>query len=134
MKSLPIFLFIAIAMLFSCKNNSQSTDENATIQVINSSDYNAKVKDAEAQLIDVRTPKEYMAGHLINSKNIDIKSADFMSKIETLDKSQPVYVYCRSGKRSANASTKLKKAGFTKIYDLDGGYLAWTKQNLETEE
>jgi rhodanese-related sulfurtransferase len=44
-----------------------------------------------------------------------------------LDKKKPVAVYCRSGMRSANAANILKEMGFKKIYNLDGGYLAWTK-------
>ncbi|RPD96420.1 rhodanese-like domain-containing protein [Aureibaculum marinum] len=133
MKNLPISLFIVIALLFSCKNNSQNTDKNATIEVVNATDFKAKIDNAkEVQLVDVRTPKEYNTSHLKNAKNINIFDADFLTKMNTLDKSKPVYVYCKSGKRSSNAAKKLKEAGFTKIYDLNGGILAWTKENLET--
>ncbi len=134
MKNLPISLFIAIALLFSCKNNSQSNDKNTTVEVINPTDFKAKVDNKTVQLIDVRTPEEYDAGHLKNSKNINFYEDNFMTQMETLDKTQPVYVYCKSGGRSGKASTKLKEAGFTKVYDLDGGFLAWSKESFETEK
>lgn len=134
MKNLPISIFILITLLFSCKNNSQSGDKNTTVEVINVVDFKAKVDGTDVQLIDVRTPAEFKEGHLKSSKNLDVKNANFMTQMQTLDKSKPVYVYCRSGKRSNQAASKLEAAGFTKVYDLDGGYLAWSKENLETEK
>ena len=50
-----------------------------------------------------------------------------------LDKEKPVYLYCRSGKRSASAAEKLKEAGFTEVYNLKGGILAWKEKQYETE-
>lgn len=134
MKNSPIILFIVIALLFSCKNNSQGNDENATVQVVSPTDFSSKVKNAEVQLIDVRTPEEYNEGYLKNAKNINFYDANFMEKMESLDKSKPVYVYCKSGGRSGKAATKLKKAGFSKVYDLKGGFKAWSQQNLEIEK
>ena len=137
MKNLPISLFIVIALLFSCKNNSQTTQENkskAKIEVVSPTDFKAKVDNADVRLVDVRTPEEYVMGHLKSSKNIDFKNDNFITQMESLDKSQPVYIYCRSGKRSGRASLQLKKAGFTEIIDLKGGFLAWSKENLETEK
>ncbi|QCX37040.1 rhodanese-like domain-containing protein [Aureibaculum algae] len=134
MKNLTLSLFVVITLLFSCKNSSQSNDQSTTVEVVKPVDFNAKVENNTVQLIDVRTPKEYDAGHLKSSKNINVFDKNFMTQMETLDKTKPVYVYCKSGKRSANASSKLKAAGFTKIYDLQGGFVAWSKENLEIEK
>ena len=134
MKNLPISLFLVITLLFSCKNISQSDNKNSTVEVVSPTDFKAKVENKTVQLIDVRTPKEFVAGHLKNSKNIDVLNNNFLKQIEGLDKTQPVYLYCRSGKRSSKASAELEDAGFTKVYDLKGGYLAWSKENLETEK
>jgi thioredoxin 1 len=78
------------------------------------------------QLVDVRTPEEFAGGHLEGAINIDIKSPDFSSRIASeLDKDQPVYVYCRSGGRSASAGEYLAAQGYSEIYDLKGGILSW---------
>lgn len=49
----------------------------------------------------------------------------FESEIQKLDKSKPVYVYCRSGMRSQKAAQKMIELGFTQVIDLEGGYLSW---------
>lgn len=85
----------------------------------------------DVQLIDVRTPEEYSEGHIENSQNIDYKSPTFGEDILVLDKTKPVVVYCKSGKRSGNSSKILMKAGFVKVYDLEGGILEWKEKGLE---
>lgn len=84
-----------------------------------------------AQLIDVRTPEEYSEGHIENSKNIDYFSTTFDQDILVLDKTKPVIVYCRSGKRSGESSKILKKSGFITVYDMEGGILNWKEKGLE---
>ena len=73
-------------------------------------------------VIDVRTPAEYAAGHIVGAQNIDVEAADFGSKIALLDKDAPYLVYCHSGRRSGNAATQMASAGFTDI--VDGGAMA----------
>jgi rhodanese-related sulfurtransferase len=63
--------------------------------------------------------------------NIDFNAADFNAKINELDKSKTVYVYCKSGGRSAGAAEELKANGFTKVVNLDGGITAWEGSGLE---
>ncbi|UPT69052.1 MAG: rhodanese-like domain-containing protein [Sphingobacteriales bacterium JAD_PAG50586_3] len=80
----------------------------------------------EAQIVDVRTPDEYGSGHLVNASNINIDDAAFDSKIAKLDKSKPTFVYCLAGGRSATAVKKMKDLGFTELYDMKGGFRAWS--------
>jgi len=82
-----------------------------------------------SQLVDVRTPGEYKSEHIDNAVNYDVNGDDFTSQIKELDKSKPVYVYCLSGGRSSSAAKLLRSNGFTQVFDLDGGMLAWTKAN-----
>lgn len=77
------------------------------------------------QLLDVRTAEEYAEGHLENAINIDVQGPSFTKKVgEQLDKSQPIYLYCRSGKRSMMAAKALEKEGYS-IVNLKGGILGW---------
>ena len=82
------------------------------------------VATPNAQLVDVRTAEEYSSGHIPGATNIDVKSPDFDSQICSLDKSRPVAVYCRSGRRSKIAADRLVKAGF-EVIEFDGGFLSW---------
>ena len=77
------------------------------------------------QLVDVRRPDEFQAGHIDKAILINVLDDDFLKKAGTLlDKSKPVAVYCRSGKRSKDAAGKLSKSGYT-VYELDSGYAGW---------
>ena len=65
-------------------------------------------------LVDVRTAEEYSAGHIPGATNVDFYSKDFLRLIEaSIPKDCPVAIYCRTGKRSAEASAALAKAGYT---------------------
>ena len=82
-------------------------------------------------LVDVRTPKEFNAGHLENSLNIDWKGDGFMEEFKKINKDKTIYLYCRSGRRSADATKYLDSLGYTSVYNLTGGYIAWTGKTSE---
>lgn len=76
-------------------------------------------------LLDVRTPEEFAKGHLQGSFNIPV---DVVSeKIEQLlpSKDKTIYVYCLSGSRSVMAVEAMLKKGYTHVFDMDHGLLAW---------
>jgi len=60
---------------------------------------------------------------------LDFRAEDFSEKLDGLDKDKTYFVYCRSGHRSSNACKMMADKGFGKIYNLVGGYLAWSKEN-----
>lgn len=86
------------------------------------------------QLIDVRTPAEFAAGHITSAVNIDIYNADFLQALQGLQKKKPVLVYCKAGGRSADAAAQLKRMGFATVIDLQGGIMLWEKENLPLVE
>jgi rhodanese-related sulfurtransferase len=85
---------------------------------------------SNTQLVDVRTPEEFEEGYIGNALNIDWNGDNFDEEINKLDKNRPVYVYCRSGKRSSDAATHMRKAGFKNVYELKGGMTAWEREDL----
>lgn len=89
--------------------------------------------EGERILLDVRTPGEFRERHLAGALNIDYNGADFDARIEKLDKTQPVYVYCLSGGRSAAAAQTLTDIGFTKVYEMKGGISRWIAENHPVE-
>ena len=78
--------------------------------------------DADAPLIDVRTPGEYAEGHLAGSVNVDVMGADFAQRIEALKlpADAPVYLYCRSGTRSGQATKTLRQMGHAGAINIGG--------------
>jgi len=85
-------------------------------------------------ILDVRTREEFQGGHLLGAVNLDFNAADFEAKAATLDKSKNYLVHCAVGGRSAKASELLAKLGFPKVYNLPGGFRAWTKAGKPVEK
>ena len=79
-------------------------------------------------LVDVRTPEEFNAGHIENARNINWFDDDFAMKIESINKDETVYVYCKKGGRSAKAARLLDSLGYKKVIDLLGGYDAYSQK------
>lgn len=120
------FLSLVILTITSCSSNG-----TGKLSTVNPSEFLEKLNATpEAQLIDVRTPEEFQAGALENARNIDWNSSDFTNQLADLDKNAPVFVYCLSGGRSAEASQAFLENGFKEIYELDGGFMAWTNEGL----
>lgn len=96
------------------------------VNVLTVTKFKKEITKKGIQLVDVRTSQEYNEGHIKNAVNLDIFNRNaFTTYFKTLDKEQPIYLYCRSGSRSKSASKLLVELGFKKIYDLKGGYLNW---------
>jgi len=109
-----------LSSLFSC--NSQQNNNIERLEVTSFKEY---IENKEVQLIDVRTPEEYEQGAIKNAKLINFFGENFKSEVSKLNKKKPVYLYCKGGGRSKKASKVLADLGFTKVYDLKGGYMAW---------
>lgn len=96
-------------------------------ETVGCDDFESGMQQDGVQLVDVRTELEYEDGTLEGAVNIDYLQTHFIDNaLVQLDVSRPVYVFCRSGHRSANAAKLLIKQGFT-VVNLEGGYIAWTE-------
>ena len=104
-----------------CQQNYENTDPEGFTKLI---------AEPDVVILDVRTAEEFNEGHIENALNIDVKQSDFMQKAkEALPKGKTIAVYCRSGRRSANAATKLGAEGY-RVVNLYGGISAWKEANL----
>lgn len=126
-------LGLAAFAFTACKSSTQKgnslTNETSgnMIKTLNKGEFAQIIAEPDVQLLDVRTAEEYNEGHIDGAKQIDVLNDNFISlATEQLDKSRPVAVYCRSGKRSMQAARQLQDAGFTPIYNLKGGYMSWS--------
>ena len=92
--------------------------------------YKNKISTKNALVFDVRTTEEFNLGHIKGSINIDFYDEKlFVDFFEKINKTKPIYIYCRSGNRSKKSSEILKEIGFIKVYDLLGGYKNWIKNS-----
>jgi len=121
---LKSFVFLVLILNFtSCNAQKAEHIHDLTLEQLKT-----EVIGKDVQLIDVRTPKEYKAGHIDDAININISDKEiFTTKVNQLNKEAPIYLYCHIGGRSGKASKILEELGFKSIHDFSGGWKAWRK-------
>ena len=122
MKQFFILVFLTFASLTSC--TSQTEPQGYTDLDVNA--FKAKIVEPGIVLLDVRTPEETSVGMIEGAGQLDFEADNFEAEIEKLDKEKTYLVYCRSGNRSGKACTLMAQKGFKNLYNLKGGYMAWT--------
>ena len=88
--------------------------------------------DEKLIILGVREEKERTAGFI--SSDINIPMGQVKNKMESLDKSKNILVYCKSGTRSDQISGFLSKNEFQNVYSLQGGFKAWQKAELPIQK
>jgi len=124
MKKLIVLLSISALFLTGCGSSSASVTNQGA------GEFAKTITDSSVVVLDVRTPGEFMTGHITNAINIDVEGMQFKSEVSKLDKSKTYAVYCHSGRRSVIAVNKLKDAGFTNLFNLTNGIQDWQGAGL----
>jgi len=99
-------------------------------EVLSPEQFARKMKCDKGYLLDVRTDWEFETGKLEGAVNADIHSDMFRMLVEKLNPEKKCYVYCFSGSRSHEAVAYLLSKGFQRVYDLQGGIVAWQKAGM----
>jgi rhodanese-related sulfurtransferase len=103
----------------------QQNFENADVQ-----GFAELVRDTNVVVLDVRTADEFAEGHIERAVNIDYKKDDFMDRAKaTLPTGKTIAIYCRSGRRSANAASMLAPEGYV-LVNLKGGIIDWQNAGM----
>ena len=76
-------------------------------------------REPDELVVDVRTPAEFATGHVAGARNVDVHG-DFAAQMDAVDRDQPVYVYCRTGRRSGQAQRALTEMGFERVINAGG--------------
>ena len=97
-------------------------------QVVDTNGAVSLMDDDKLIILDVREEKERSAGFLTNDLNIPM--GQVKAKMDSLDKSKNILVYCKSGTRSDRIADILSKNDFQKVSSLKGGFNAWLKADL----
>ena len=120
-KLIPILLSALMFTGCAATNNSQT---NTYRQIALDEAVDMMAQETGYIILDVRRPDEFAAGHIPNAINVPNESIGTSDIPELPDKDQLIMVYCRSGRRSKEASEKLVKLGYTNIVEF-GGILDW---------
>lgn len=111
------FLLAMLGLTSAC---GQGNFENADVKA-----FSELIEDSSVVLLDVRTASEFAEGYIEGAINIDQGQSDFMEKAKAaLPTDKKIAVYCRSGRRSANAAGKLAAEGY-RCVNLKDGIVAW---------
>ncbi len=116
-------LMLVFPNLFSKMGGANGLDVPDAVKLIN---------HENALVLDVRENSEFASGHIANARHIPL--GQLKNSLDTLEKykDQPIVVNCKSGARSAMACGVLRKQGFTKVYNLNGGITAWQRAQMPT--
>lgn len=130
---LPILVLVSSLAFVNCSNSSTNQKQEARVTDISVEKFNELMTSKPGIVLDVRTPGEVAQGKVKGATVIDITQGNFNEKAAELDKTKPIYVYCKMGGRSANASQKLIDMGYTQVYNVEGGITAWNAKGFPTE-
>lgn len=146
-----VLIVVAIGAVYLLLNNNRGemgeTDEINTMSEIGSFEeisvaeandmIQANQDNPEFALLDVRTAEEISEGVIAHQDIVltplDFYNPGFKAELDKLDKNKTYLVYCRSGNRSGQTITMMKDLGFTNVYDIQGGIIAWRDAGLATE-
>ena len=120
-KLIPILLS---ALMFTGCSGTSNSQTNTYRQITMDEAVTMIVQETGYIILDVRRPDEFAAGHIPNTINVPNETIGTSEIAELPDKDQLIMVYCRSGRRSKEASAKLVKLGYTNIVEF-GGILDW---------
>jgi len=118
-----IALVSSLLLLAGCSTAASATN-------LDSAGFANKIAEPGVVTIDVRSPGEYMVGHIQGAINIDVEGMQFESEIAKLDKTATYAVYCHSGRRSGIAVETMHHAGFTNLFNLTNGVADWQASGL----
>ena len=110
---------ISIFMLFGCVSKGYTT--------ISAQEGKEMIEQGDIIILDVREQSEYNAGHIENAILLPLGQIESKAEEIIADKEATIIVYCRSGRRSAEAANKLVKLGYKNIYDM-GGIIEWQNE------
>jgi len=124
-----LVIFISVLHLNCDTKTSKSDSQGGEVTIILPAEF--KLKSENQTIVDIRTPQEYRQGHIKNAVNINLFDRNFLEEVGKLDKTKPVFIYCRTGNRTSSASKKMVKLGFQQVYDLKGGISNWVRSKNE---
>ena len=130
---LRVFATIWLSMSIALTGCSNPSEGGSYLQISMNEAVEMMETEKDYIILDVRTIEEYKEGHIPNAICVPNETIGENEIEELPDKEQVIFVYCRSGKRSKQAATKLAEQGYTKVYEF-GGIIDWTGEIVSEHE
>jgi rhodanese-related sulfurtransferase len=132
MKSV-IFILLAAMFFTACTSAPRHTTDSVIsvkqgVSEMTPLEARLGIDAAYSQFIDVRTPEEFNSGHAARTRNIPLDT--LIQNVDKLERNEPVYIICQTGKRSMKAAQMLNEAGFPRTVSIAGGTTAWQEAGL----
>ena len=120
-----------IILLMGCAVATADTDNKSGL--ISPKEASAMYTEKKAVIVDVREDSEWNEQHIPGAIHIPLGQLSERLPELTQYKDTTVITQCKRGGRSAKALDVLKSAGFSKVYSMDGGIMAWEKAGLKMD-
>jgi len=136
-----LFLFLLLLPFTACtegviedKKTDTVTIQEPLVKAVDVDGFEKAMQQKNVLILDVRTDGEVAQGVIPGAVQMDFMNrAEFENGVASLDKNKQILVYCKVGGRSAKAAEYLKGKGFLSVYDLRGGFDAWSAAGKQTE-
>jgi rhodanese-related sulfurtransferase len=124
------YCLLSISLLMT---SSWAIAETITQETVSPKQASVMKSENKAVIVDVREDDEWKEHHIPGAIHIPLAQLDKRLQELNVYKNSPIITQCKAGGRSARAQQTLKTAGFSKVYNLEGGIQAWDKEGLTTE-
>lgn len=118
--------FTAILTLLIATPGFSQSESSTTFPPLSVDSFAAKIsRQPKPQIIDVRTPEEFIINHINGAINIDLKAASYLDSVKQFDKKKPVFIYAIQNYRPGLLAKELRENGYTEVYELKSGIANW---------
>jgi len=134
MSKLQKLIILSLLMMICFVGNLQA--QSSTITRLSPKEFQQKMAASDGfYLLDIRTAFEFSSSRIEDATHVSfLTPIAFSRRTRDLDKDAPIFVYDQTGHRSTMAVNRLRKMGFREIYELEGGFKAWTNKKFPTDE
>ena len=134
MRNIIFLSFLFLFSLASCGQQAPVSTSTTPYSVLSVDDAEKELAaHPNLQILDVRTPEEFADGHLSGAILMNFYADDFQNQLASLNKEEPILLYCRSGNRSGQAGKMMVDMGFKNLMDISGGFTAWKAADKKYE-
>jgi rhodanese-related sulfurtransferase/glutaredoxin-related protein len=119
-------VFIAMLVMAFTGSAFAQQDASTAYPPLTADSFAAKIRrQANPQVIDVRTPEEFVINHINGAINIDLKTSNYLDDLKQFDKTKPVFLYAIQNYRPGLLAKELREKGYSEVYELKSGIANW---------
>jgi rhodanese-related sulfurtransferase len=128
------FIVLALLSLVGLSWGEDKKEPAKAYKNVNPDEFEKLAAKKDHVVLDVRTAKEFEAGHIPGAVNIDFMDKEFQKKVSALDKNKTYLVHCAGGRRSVGACEAMGKLEFRSMFNLEKGFKDWEQAGKKVEK